>query len=148
SPWGGGASANGNLSLFNHNYVLDAKELPAAKMAYLGIETSSGQDEAREYEDFAELHFSGGGGTSATGIRDKAGFTIVPMDAPRGHTKLCLSLALKEERGKRPPEFQVIAVDAASKRYESQDKGGMSAGGNGATVITMLLDYSLSSDRI
>ena len=85
------------MSLFTKYYLLDAKELPAAKVAYLGIEAET--IVPKDFEDFAQWKFGRGGGVHATGIKDKGGFTVVPMEAPKGHTKICLSFALNEEQG-------------------------------------------------
>jgi RNA polymerase sigma factor (sigma-70 family) len=142
--WGGGSSKNAGLSLFTLNYVLDAKDLPAAKVAYLGIEAETVI--AKQFEDFAQWKF-GGGGAHAIGIKDKGGFTVVPMEAPKGRAKLCLSFALAGERA-GPSDFRVMAVDADGKRHEAQGKGGVSAGGKGTAVITMVLEFNLGSDAI
>jgi hypothetical protein len=92
---GAGSSPNAGLSVFTNNFILNANELSAAKVQYIGIETKTTL--WTPFEDFAQFNF-GGGGTSGTGIRDKGGFTVVPMEAPKGRTKLCVSFAVKEER--------------------------------------------------
>jgi RNA polymerase sigma factor (sigma-70 family) len=143
--WGGGSSPNAGLSLFTLNYVLDAKELPAEKVAYLGIEAET--IVPKDFEDFAQWRFGGGGGVHATGIKDKGGCTVVPMEAPKGRTKICLSFALTGERA-GVSDFRVMAVDADGKRHEAQGKGGVSAGGKGTAVITMVLEFSLGSEAI
>ncbi len=141
---GGGSSPNGELSLFTHSYRLDSKQLPGAKVKYVGIESKA--NDPITFSDFTRFNF-GGGGMSATGIRDKGGFTVVPMDAPKGRTKLCVSLAVKEEQAP-PPKFRLIAVDAENKRHEPQWSNAASAGGNGTTIITMVSEFDVSIDKV
>jgi RNA polymerase sigma factor (sigma-70 family) len=100
-----------------------------------------------KFEDFAQFKF-GGGGVSATGIRGKGGFTVVPLEAVAGGSKLCVSLAVKEEQQLSAEDFRVVAVDAAGKRYPPTAEPGVSAGGNGITVITVVTEFNLSMDKI
>jgi len=143
SEQGGGSSPNAGNSLFTKNYVLDPKVLSAAKVQHVGIETKNLQWTA--FEDFAQFGF-GGGVIGATGMRDKAGFTVVPMNAPKGRTKLCVSLAVKVEG--TPFDYRVVAIDADNKRRDPQNASMASAGGIGSSIVTILSEFDLVMDAI
>ena len=67
------------------------------------------------FEDRAEFKY-GGGGVSATGIRGKGGYTVVPLEAVAGCTKLSVSFAVKEDQKRDVSDFRILAVDGNGKR--------------------------------
>lgn len=140
----GSYSPNEGHGVFTKHYLLSAHELPAGKIAYLGIEAEN--IVAKDFEDFAQFHYRGRG-VLATSIKDRGGFTVVPLEAPKERTKLCLSFALNKEQA-RPADFRVLAVDADGKRHESVEKEAVSGAGEGTAVITMVVQFNISSDSI
>jgi hypothetical protein len=106
--------------------------------------------EADKFEDLVQFNY-GGGIVSGTGIKDKGGFTVVTLEAvPTAptSTKLSVSFAVKEDEQRTASDFRVIAVDANGKQKEADVENKASAGGNGATIITLVSEFSLSSDKI
>jgi RNA polymerase sigma factor (sigma-70 family) len=99
------------------------------------------------YEDMAEWSHSGGA-ASATGIRDKGGFTVVPVESPKGTSKFVVSFAVKEEELAAGPGFRVLAVDVNGKRHPATSQGQVSAGGRGLAVVTLLPEFGLTGDDI
>jgi hypothetical protein len=102
--------------------------------------------QAETFEDLAQFHF-GGGVVSATGIKNKGGFTVVPVKVAEARTTLSVSFALKEEE-LRSLDFRVIAVDAAGRRTDASAESKASAGGNGIAVVTLVSEFKLSKDKI
>ena len=103
--------------------------------------------QAQKFEDLVQLNF-GHGGVSGISVKDKGGFTVVPVETGKAQTRVAVSFALKEEENRPTSDFKVIAVDAAGKRYEAKDHNEASAGGNGLTVVTLVSKFDLASDKI
>lgn len=112
-----------------------------------GLEAKVKQKPRRiKYEDFVELIHGGDAATSsATGIREKGGFTVVPLKSAKGSSTFVISFSVKEEEN--VSDFQVVAVDGNGKRHEAKPSG-VSAGGNGIAVVTLLPEFDLTSDNI
>jgi hypothetical protein len=100
-----------------------------------------------KFEDWAQFHFSGGV-VSATGIKDNGAFTVVPLETSEARTKVAVSFALMGETSHSRSDFQIVAVDAAGNRHEPKDQSKASAGGNGLSVVTFVLDFNLGSGKI
>jgi hypothetical protein len=124
--------------------VLTAAGLPALAggPAYLWA-----GPQAEKFEDLTQFNFAGGV-VSGTGVKDKGGFTVIPLEADKAQTKLAVSFALKEEEKRTLSDFRVIAVDAAGKRHEAKSQTGASASGKGVMVVTLVAGFDLASDKV
>jgi len=100
-----------------------------------------------KFEDWAQFHYSGGI-VSATGIRDKGGFTVIPLESAEARTKVAVSFALIGETGHSFSDFRIIAVDVAGNRHEAKHESNASASGKGTTVVTLISDFNLASGMI
>jgi hypothetical protein len=103
--------------------------------------------QAGKFEDLAQFKNSGGI-VSGTGIRDKGGFTVVPMKATAGRSKLAVSLAVEEDPQGNGSDYRVVAVDGAGKRHYASVENYASAGGNGITVITVVSEFNLTMEKV
>ncbi|HEV3003578.1 MAG TPA: hypothetical protein VGX78_03920 [Pirellulales bacterium] len=104
--------------------------------------------QAEKFEDQAQFKFAGGVVSgSGTSIRNKGGFTVVPVEAAEARTKLSISIALKEEE-QRTIDFRVVAVDAAGRRTEANAESKASASDNGIAVVTLVSEFKISRDKI
>ena len=103
--------------------------------------------QAQKFEDLVQLNF-GHYVVSGIGVKEKGGFTVVPVETGKTQTRVAVSFALKEEDNRPISDFQVVALDAAGNRHEAKDHNEASAGGNGLTVITLVSKFDLTSDKI
>ena len=99
------------------------------------------------FEDRAEFKY-GGGGVSATGIRGKGGYTVVPLEAVAGCTKLSVSFAVKEDQKRDVSDFRILAVDGNGKRTAARAESKVSAGGDGIMIVTLVSEFNLDGDKI
>jgi hypothetical protein len=102
--------------------------------------------QANKFEELAKFKY--GGGVLGTGIRGKGGFTVVPMDAAAGCSKFAVSFAVIEDQQLGPSDFRVVAADVTGKRQQARVESGVSAGGNGIIVITVVSEFNIGSDKI
>ncbi|HEV3259287.1 MAG TPA: hypothetical protein VG013_20645 [Gemmataceae bacterium] len=103
--------------------------------------------QAGKLKDWVQLNFAGGA-VSGTGVKGKGGFTIVPMeDKAIGLTKVVVSFALTQDK-RGASDFQVVAVDRAGNRHDARAQSGVSAGGKGVVVVTLVSEFNLASDKI
>jgi uncharacterized protein (TIGR03067 family) len=109
--------------------------------------TNEQREQVDRFVELAQFEY-GGGIVSGTGIRDKGGFTVVPLEATAGHSRLAVSFAELERPQRAPAEFRVIAVDTEGNRHHPSVANMASAGGEGTTVFTIVSEFNVTPDRI